>query len=318
MLIVEDLKVYYASSSRKYVKAVDNVSFSIDRGETVALVGESGSGKTTTALSIPRLLPPSAKIIGGKILFKNKNLLELNKEQISSIRGKEIGFVFQEPVSYLNPLMKVGKQIAEALIIHEGIDKREADRRSIELLKKVKVADPERVFNYYPHQLSGGMAQRVNIAIAIACNPSLLIADEPTSNLDVTIQAQILNLILILKRELDMSVLLITHDLGVVSGIADKVITMYAGKIVEEADVTRFFKNPAHPYSRMLFDSLRQSLDEKGKKSPFLPLPDTEGCPFLSRCKYAMDKCKDSVVEVRVEQGHRVLCWLYVNEHDEQ
>lgn len=309
MLQVEDLQVHYQAYGN-YVKAVDGVSFTIGKGEIVALVGESGSGKTTTALTIPRLLPPTAKIMGGKIYYKQRNLLELSKNELNTIRGKEIGFVFQEPLSYLNPLIKVGHQIAETLIIHEGIDKREANRMALELLRKVKIADPERVFNSYPHQLSGGMAQRVNIAIAIACNPSLLIADEPTSNLDVTIQAQILNLILNLKEELKMSVLLITHDLGVVSGVADKVVVMYEGKIVEEADVQSFFRNTLHPYSKLLLQSLEQSIQEKIPLSSRFS-PNIKGCKFISRCSYAMEKCRDGVIEVEPEKGHRVLCWLY-------
>lgn len=314
LLKIENLRVYYRVGVNRFIHAVDDISFSVDAGETVALVGESGSGKSTTALAIVRLLPPAAMVLGGKIVFKNLDIFTLSLKQLNKIRGKEIGFVFQEPVSYLNPLYKVGDQISEVLMLHDNIDRKDAKRKVLKLLEQVKVSDPERVFNYYPHQLSGGMAQRVNIAIAIACSPSLLIADEPTSNLDVTVQAQILNLIMNLKKELDMAVILVTHDLGVVSGVADKVVVMYAGKLVEEATVDRVFAAPYHPYTKLLLSAVfqqRRSQDEEIRGSiPNLVNPPP-GCRFLPRCPFAMKKCEEPVPDFHIQPGHRVSCWLY-------
>ncbi|MCS6784934.1 MAG: ABC transporter ATP-binding protein [Candidatus Caldarchaeum sp.] len=314
VLSVENLKVRYRVGHGAFIHAVEDVSFKVDEGETVAIVGESGSGKSTTALAIPRLLPPSATIAGGRIIFKGKDIMALSKSALNKIRGKEIGFVFQEPVSYLNPLIKVGEQIAEVLILHDGLDKKDAKLRALKLLEQVKVSDPHRVFNNYPHQLSGGMAQRVNIAIAIALNPSLLIADEPTSNLDVTVQAQILNLILSLKKELGMAVILVTHDLGVVSGVADRVLVMYAGKLVEEAPVKNIFDSPLHPYTKLLLKAVGRQTevdrDEIRGSMPNLVTPPP-GCRFLSRCPMRMDHCSEEVPEISLERGVRVLCWLY-------
>lgn len=315
LLSVKNLKLHYKTGKQTYIHAVDDVSFDIAEAEIVALVGESGSGKTTTALSIPRLLPPSAVILGGEILFKGVDLLSLSTAELNKIRGRDIGFVFQEPVSYLNPLIKVGDQIAEVLMTHEDLDKREARRRALKLLEQVRVPDPERVYNNYPHQLSGGMAQRVNIAIAIGLNPSLLIADEPTSNLDVTVQAQILNLIMTLQKEFGMAVLLVTHDIGVVSGMADKVLVMYAGEIVEEAPVSMIFRSPHHPYSKLLLKKFKQSSAENIEimgNVPDLANPP-EGCRFLQRCPAAMKQCSQKVPETSLNSSHRVLCWLYAH-----
>jgi oligopeptide/dipeptide ABC transporter ATP-binding protein len=314
LLSVQNLRVYYKVGNRLYLKAVDNISFSIAEGEIVALVGESGSGKSTVALAILRLLPPVAEIIGGEIIFKGRNILSMVSSELRSIRGKEIGTIFQEPVSYLNPLIKVGEQITECLMVHEGLDKITATEKAKKLLEKVRIPDPDRIFHHYPHQLSGGMAQRVALAIAISCNPSLLIADEPTSNLDVTVQAQILNMLKKLNTETMMSILLITHDLGVVSGIADRVIVMYAGKLVEDTDVKNIFSQPLHPYSKLLLQSSKAHYDlEDFDTKGFLPdlTKPPLGCRFAPRCPYAMEKCTIEPAESRVNSNHRVYCWLY-------
>jgi oligopeptide/dipeptide ABC transporter ATP-binding protein len=293
---------------------VDDVSLEVDEGEVVALVGESGSGKTTLALAIPSVLPPAARIIGGSIDFRGRNLLEFNQEELRRIRGKEIGMVFQEPISYLNPLIKVGEQIAEALRVNENLSKGDAAAKAQSILKQVRVPDVERVYNSYPHELSGGMAQRVGIGVAISCGPSLLIADEPTSNLDVTVQAQILHLLKNFSQELKLTILLISHDLGVVSGMADRVTIMYAGRIAEESDVHSIFKNPRHPYTNALLVSSRVS---KGSESSVVrgSLPDLEspppGCRFAPRCPQAMAQCQKDPLEFRPDARSRVFCWLH-------
>jgi len=312
LLSVRNLKIYYGREP-DLIHAVDGVTFDIRSGEITALVGESGSGKTTIALSILSLLPSSARIVEGDILFKGRSLLKLKPSEMHKIRGKEISMVFQEPHSYLNPLIKVGEQVDETLILHENVSKEEARVRTKSIFEKVRIPDPERIYNYYPHQLSGGMAQRVGIAIAIACNPQLLIADEPTSNLDLTVQAQILHLLKNLCKELGLSILLITHDLGVVSGLADRVIIIYAGKLAEEADVYSIYSNPQHPYTEALLSSsrvarIRSSIEASG----FLPdlRNPPPGCRFSTRCPYVMEICKTDPPEVKNQQGSRVHCWL--------
>ena len=314
LLSIRNLRIYYRVGRGVYLRAVDDVSLEIDSGESVALVGESGSGKSTTALAVAKLLPPAAEILGGEIIFKGRDILRMSDSELQRIRGKEIGMIFQEPVSFLNPLIKVGEQIAEALIVHEGWDKERAAREAKKLLEKVRVPDAERVYHYYPHQLSGGMAQRVGIAIAIACNPSLLIADEPTSNLDVTVQAQVLHLLKMLNREMGMAILLISHDLGVVSGMADRVIIMYAGKIAEEADIRTIFKAPAHPYTKVLLQASR--IHGEGIADVQGSLPDLvnppKGCRFAPRCPHVMEKCSIDPPELRANNNSsRVYCWLY-------
>jgi oligopeptide/dipeptide ABC transporter ATP-binding protein len=313
LLSVKELQIYYRVQSG-FVKAVDGVSLDIDQGEVVALVGESGSGKTTLALAVSNLLPAPAKVINGSIAFNGKTISTLGDEELSQIRGKEIGMVFQEPASYLNPLIKVGDQIAEALVIHEGLSRQQAASRTKTILEKVRIPDADRVYHYYPHQLSGGMAQRIGIGIAISCDPSLLIADEPTSNLDVTVQAQILHLLKELSRELKLAILLISHDLGVVSGMADRVVIMYAGQIAEEAKVHSIFKNPQHPYTKALLVSSRVSHKNEGVtiggSLPDLMNPPP-GCRFAPRCPYAMSKCEKDPVEFIPEPESRVYCWLY-------
>ena len=251
LLKIENLRTVFGS-----VVAVNDVSFEIRKGETLGLVGESGSGKSVTAFSIIRLVEEPGRIVGGRILFQGKDLLALSEEEMRQVRGAGIGFVFQEPMAALNPVMKVGAHIAEALIVHGLASRADARARAIELLRAVKIVDPERRVDDYPHQLSGGMRQRVMMAIAIACRPALVIADEPTTALDVTVQAQILDLLREMKKQFDLSMLLITHDFGVIAETADRVAVMYRGQIVEDGPVREILRNPKHPYTRGLLDSI--------------------------------------------------------------
>lgn len=315
LLSVHDLKVYYTGRG-SLVRAVNGVSFEVKEGEVVALVGESGSGKTTAALSILQLLPPAAKIVSGKIIYRGMNLLTMSNDDLTKIRGKEIAMIFQDPTTYLNPLMKVGEQIAEVIILHENVGREKAKEKAVEILKSVKIPDPERIYDQYPHQLSGGMAQRVGIAIAIACKPSFLIADEPTSALDLTIQSQILHLLRNLNREMGLAILLITHDLGIVAGIANKVIVMYAGQVMEEADVYSVFEEPKHPYSQALLSASRYASGDVVKiaESKPLNLPNlsSKGCKFYARCPHGLERCGEKdPPEVFLQDNRRVKCWLY-------
>ena len=255
LLKVENLRTVFDAQPAQVV-AVDNISFEIRKGETLGLVGESGSGKSVTAFSIIRLVQEPGQITGGRILFQGKDLLVVSEEEMRQVRGAGIGFVFQEPMAALNPVMKVGAHIAEALIVHGLASRSDARGRAIDLLRAVKIVDPERRVDDYPHQLSGGMRQRVMLAIALACRPPLVIADEPTTALDVTVQAQILDLFREMKREFDLSLLLITHDFGVIAETADRVAVMLAGQIVEEGPVRDILRNPKHPYTRGLLDSI--------------------------------------------------------------
>jgi len=319
LLSIENLKVSYFTWNTE-VRAVDDVSFQIHEGEIVALVGESGSGKSTTAIAIPRLIFPPGKIVGGRVLFKDTELVNSSDEELETIRGKEISMIFQDPASFLNPLMKVGDQIREAILLHEeGVKQLDAKRQAIEVLNLVRIPDPERVYNYYPHQLSGGMAQRAIIAIAIAHSPSLLLADEPTTALDLTVQAQILHLIRQLNIELNLAILLITHDLGCVAGIADKVLVMYAGHLVEEGSCLELFRDPKHPYTRVLLTASRYTGSQEsaeliqGSSPDLTNLPP--GCPFHPRCAYARPKCKEQrPVKKQIEKDRWVTCWLYDND----
>jgi oligopeptide/dipeptide ABC transporter ATP-binding protein len=319
ILEVRDLKTAFFTDSGA-VPAVDGVSFSIQKGEILGLVGESGCGKSVTSLSIMRLVSPPGRIVSGEILFSNQDLLQKTERQMQSIRGNHISMIFQEPMTSLNPVMKIGDQISESLILHKKLGKQEARRESIRLLKEVRIADPESRIADYPHQLSGGMRQRVMIAIAIACNPQLLIADEPTTALDVTIQAQILELLNRLRNEFGLSILLITHALGVVAEIADRVIVMYAGKVVEEAPVEELFKNPCHPYTAGLLDSIPQikSPEERSQRLKAIPgtVPDLihlpAGCSFADRCKDRMNECTKKYPEmIWINSRHRVACYKY-------
>jgi len=298
-------------------KAVEDVSFDVPAGKTLALVGESGCGKSMTALSIMRLIPdPPGRLVGGQVLFEGRDLASVSEPEMRTIRGNAISMIFQEPMTSLNPVFRVGGQIAAVLRRHRGLSKGEARAEAVRLLERVGIPAPEQRIDDYPHQMSGGMRQRVMIAMALACGPKLLIADEPTTALDVTIQAQILELLRRLQDETGMSVLLITHDLGVVSENADEVAIMYAGKIVEQASVAELFAAPRHPYTLGLFASLpslaqgRQRLRAiRGNVPAATDFPP--GCPFHPRCPHAMDACKTLPPLVDAGPDHRAMCWLY-------
>ena len=318
LLEIRDLCTHF-ESERGIVRAVDGVSLQIAAGKTTALVGESGCGKTVLALSIMRLLPtPPARIVSGEIIFTDKNLLELPEDQMRTIRGREISMIFQEPMTSLNPVFRVGEQIAEVLRLHQSMKKREANERSIEMLRQVGIPYPEKRAKDYPHQLSGGMRQRVMIAIAMACNPRLMLADEPTTALDVTIQSQILDLIASLQQQTGVSVLLITHDLGVVAGFADFVYVMYAGQIVESGSVQEIFNLPAHPYTAGLMNSVPRLNSPVGKDVFLKAIPGAvpelyhlpPGCRFQDRCLEALPVCR--LEEPRLEKigtDHWSRCW---------
>lgn len=297
LLSVQDLKVYFQVDGT-LSQAVDGVSYDIGKGETVCLVGESGCGKTVSALTIMGIIPrPPGKIMGGSVLFNGQNLLDLSEEDMQKIRGNYMAMVFQEPMTSLNPVFTIEDQIEEAILVHERIDRRELNQRCIQVLKDVGIASPEERLNDYPHQLSGGQQQRVMIAMALACNPDLVIADEPTTALDVTIQAQILDLFKELQQKRQMSLLYITHDLGVVANIADRIYVMYAGIIAEQGDSSAIFHNPCHPYTQGLLASL-PSRTKRGSTLHSIPgtVPDPaykpSGCPFHPRCKFAIETCR--------------------------
>jgi len=298
------------------VRAIDGVSFEIGEGKTIGLVGESGCGKSVTSLSIMRLIPsPPGKIVGGEIVYRGRDLLKLNNEAMRKIRGNEISMIFQEPMTSLNPVFTVGDQIGEAIRLHQGLGKKETRDKTIEMLRLVKIADPESRVDSYPHQLSGGMRQRVMIAMALSCNPSLLIADEPTTALDVTIQAQILDLMKELQQKIGMALLLITHDLGVVAEQADDVAIMYAGKIVERSTTREIFNHPLHPYTVGLLNSLPGAGVLKKKRLDAIPgvvpspLNLPSGCRFRDRCPRAAEVCAQVEPELVEEMaGHTVAC----------
>lgn len=297
LLSVHDLKVHFRGLD-KNARALEGVSYEVRKGETVCLVGESGCGKTVSALTILGILPqPPGMIMGGRVMFNGQNLLDLNEEEMQRIRGNEIAMVFQEPMTSLNPVFTIGDQIMEPMIIHEKLDKRESHDRCVQLLRDVGIPSPEERFKAYPHQLSGGQRQRVMIAMALACNPMLVIADEPTTALDVTIQAQILYLFGELQRKRQMSLLYITHDLGVVANIADRIYVMYAGVIAEQGDINDIFHHPKHPYTQGLLASL-PSRGKRGSELHSIPgtVPDPaykpSGCPFHPRCGYAIETCR--------------------------
>ncbi len=317
LLEVRDLKTYFYTS-RGVVKAVDGVSYDVKAGETVALVGESGCGKTVSALSIIRLVPkPQGSIVGGEILFQGRDLLALDEEEMRRIRGAEIAMIFQEPMTSLNPVLTIERQITEALEAHMTISKEEAKARASELLRLVGIPDPERRLADYPHQLSGGMRQRVMIAIALSCKPKLILADEPTTALDVTIQAQILELMRDLSRRFGVALMIITHNLGVVARYADRVNVMYAGKIIESAGAREIYQNPRHPYTLGLLRSVpRLDQPRKAKLDPIEGQPPDlwnlpPGCSFLPRCKFAVERCAREVPFLReVGEDHRSACWV--------
>jgi len=316
LLKVKNLKTYFFTHEGT-VKAVNNISLKINQGETLGLVGESGCGKSVTALSIMRLIPhPPGKIVNGEIYFEGKNLLKLDEKKMRKIRGKKISMIFQEPMTSLDPVFTIGHEIMESIQLHQGLKKKEAREKAIEALKIVKMPDAEKRINNYPHELSGGMRQRAMIAMALSCNPTLLIADEPTTALDVTIQAQILRLINELKEKFGASVMLITHDLGVIAEMCDSVAVMYAGHIVEYTDIDTLFRNPLHPYTKGLNKSIPrldvevEHLDTiKGLVPNLLDIPS--GCPFHPRCDFRLKKCAKEMPElIEVENHHLVKCHL--------
>jgi oligopeptide transport system ATP-binding protein len=326
LLEVQDLKLYFKVKAGR-VRAVDGVSFAIKPGERVGVVGESGCGKSVTALSIMRLIPqPPGEYAGGSVMFEDQDLLELPESGMRKIRGGKIGMIFQDPMTCLNPTMTVGKQIAEGLRIHLKISQDQAMKRAVSLLEQVGIPAAAQRVNSYPHQFSGGMRQRVMIAIALACNPKLLIADEPTTALDVTVQAQILELINGVCEEFGTAVILITHDLGVVAGMTDRVVVMYAGKVVETAPTDELFANPRHPYTLGLLGSVPR-LDEKRtaelrtiEGAPPDLLRPPPGCPFMPRCAFARSICRTMppLDPLAGNAAHRKACWVDVTDPKEQ
>jgi oligopeptide/dipeptide ABC transporter ATP-binding protein len=319
VLEIEDLKTYFFGRDR-VTRAVDGVSYHVHRGETLGVVGESGCGKSVSALSILRLIPdPPGRIVGGAIRFEGTNLLELPIAKMQDIRGNAISMIFQEPMTSLNPVLTIGYQIGETVMLHQGLSRKDATDKAVEMLRLVHISDADQRVREYPHQLSGGMRQRVMIAMALSCNPKILIADEPTTALDVTIQAQILDLILELQAKLGMAIILITHSLGVVAETAQRVVVMYAGRKVEEASVDALFAEPLHPYTQGLMTSLprltdaanpaRHRLQEiPGIVPPLHDLP--KGCVFAPRCAYAKPHCREEFPPLERKRGdHWVACW---------
>lgn len=315
LLRVNNLKTYFDRYDG-VVKAVDGISYKLNYGETLAIVGESGSGKTVSVLSLLRLIKRNGRVVEGEAIFEGKDLLKLNKEEIRQIRGKDISIVFQDPMTSLNPIMRVGMQIMEPILWHKVMSDKEARDRAIELLRLVGIPEYKTRVWDYPFQFSGGMRQRVMIAIALACNPKLVIADEPTTALDVTVRAQILNLLSDMKEEFKTSVIFITHDITLAMNFADTIMVMYAGKIAEYSPVEKFIKNPLHPYSQGLISS---TLDIKAKEGSLRPIPGNppslvnppSGCRFHPRCIYAQDICREQEPEYReAEDGHYVACHL--------
>ncbi|SCL88504.1 ABC transporter ATP-binding protein [Sporanaerobacter sp. PP17-6a] len=315
LLEVNNLQTYFYTSSG-VVKAVDGVSFSLKKGQTLGIVGESGSGKSVTASSIVRLVPsPPGKIAGGEIIFDEKDILKLSRKELLNVRGRDIAMIFQDPMTALNPVFTIGKQISEAILVHRKISKDDAKKLTIQALETVGISDAESRYKNYPFEFSGGMRQRAMIAMAIVCNPKLLIADEPTTALDVTIQAQVLELMKNLQKELNTSILIITHDLGVIWEMADYVMVMYAGKTVEYTDMINLYKNPKHPYTWGLLDSIPKRNSEKNEPLNTIEgnPPDLRntgvGCNFAGRCPYAKDICsKKQPPLIELETDHFVAC----------
>jgi len=321
LLKIRNLHTYFYTDDG-VAKAVDGVDLELVAGGTLGVVGESGCGKSVTALSIMRLIPdPPGKIIQGKILFSGKDLLAFSEAEMRKIRGRSISMIFQEPMTSLNPVFQIGDQISEVLTLHEGLSKKDSWNRSIEMLKMVGIPSAERRVTEYPHQLSGGMRQRAMIAMALACSPKLMIADEPTTALDVTIQAQILELINRLQREKGMSVILITHNLGVIAETAQMVAVMYAGRVVEYTDVRTLFGTPQHPYTQGLLKSIPRLDQDHAKKAKLEAIPGLvpslldlpPGCKFSNRCKYVFEKCSQEPPLEEVTDGHFVRCWLHIH-----
>jgi oligopeptide transport system ATP-binding protein len=317
LLVVENLKTYFFTGGG-VVKAVDDISYDVHEGETLAIVGESGCGKSIGALSLMRLVPsPPGQIVGGRILFDGEELLAMSEAEMRDIRGNRIAMIFQEPMTSLNPVLTIGRQVTESLELHLKLNKTEAHDRAVELLDMVGIPDPELRLKQYPHQFSGGMRQRVMIAIAMSCNPRLLLADEPTTALDVTIQAQILELIKELSNKLGTAVIIITHNLGVVARYADRVNVMYAGKLIERGTALDIYENPHHPYTRGLLGSVPRLDEDKkqrlesidGMPPDLMDLPS--GCAFQPRCKLAVARCMKEIPPlISVSDGHTAACWV--------
>ncbi len=316
ILEVKDLKTYFFTD-KGTVKAVDGVSYTLKEGQTLGIVGESGCGKSVNAMSILNLIEKPGKIVEGSIKFNGEELVGISQKKMREYRGNDISMIFQEPMTSLNPVFRVGMQISESLVLHQHMTKAEARKKSIDLLNLVGIPRAEKVVDDYPHQLSGGMRQRVMIAMALACDPKILIADEPTTALDVTIQAQILSLMNDLQRETNTSIMLITHDLGVVAQVADHILVMYSGKIVESAPVKELFENPKHPYTQGLLASIPNLEDDRERLSSIEgvvpnPINLPEGCYFAPRCKYAMDRCRrEQPPQYIINEEHTTACFLY-------
>jgi len=317
LIEIKDLKVQF-DTPYGTARAVDGVSYSVQSGKTLGVVGESGCGKTISALSILRLVPPPGKIVGGQIIFEGRDLLSIPENELRAVRGAKIAMIFQEPMTALNPVFTIGYQIAETVALHRNASKKESWDRAVEMLTKVGIPSPEKRVHEYPHQLSGGMRQRAMIAMALSCDPKLLIADEPTTALDVTIQAQILELMVEIKSQTGASVILITHDLGVVAQTCDDVVVMYAGKVVESAPVRDIFAHPGHPYTQGLLESVasrrrgrgERLMEIKGTVPSLTDLP--KGCPFAPRCPKVMDICRESEPALLpTKTGSHAACWLH-------
>lgn len=316
LLEVYDLKTYFYLENG-VVPAVDGVSFTLRAGEIIGIVGESGCGKSALSLSLLKLISVPGKIVGGSIIFDGQDLIKLKDREMCKIRGRKISMIFQEPLTSLNPVFSVGYQIVETICLHQRLNQKEAKKKCIELLKMVGISRAEQVVHEYPHSLSGGMRQRAMIAMALSCRPKILIADEPTTALDVTVQAQILEIMKDLNKKIDTSIILITHDLGVIAEVTERVIVMYTGKVVEETDVKTLFKNPKHPYtiallnSRLNLGSYKKKLEPiSGAVPDFLNLPT--GCHFHPRCPHAINVCRKEMPPVReIGTRHKVRCWLY-------
>ena len=319
LLSVRNLKTSFFTHVGE-VQAVRGIDFDVNQGQVLGIVGESGSGKSVTSLSIMGLLQHPGRVVDGEILFQGEDILSYNKRQMRKVRGKEIAMVFQDPMTSLNPVYTVGNQIMEMILEHENMNRAQAKERAIEMLRLVGIPSPEKRIHNYPHEFSGGMRQRAMIAMALACSPKLLIADEPTTALDVTIQAQILNLIKELNHKLDMTTILITHDLGVVATLCDKVAVMYGGLIMEDASADDIFYHPQHPYTMGLIDSIPRVTG--GEKQGLKPIPGTppnlinppKGCPFSARCPYCMNVCQEEMPPYFTDGEHRTMCWLLDDE----
>ncbi len=320
VLEVKNLQTYFYSSEG-VAKAVDGVSFTLQKGETLGIVGESGCGKSMTSLSLLRLVPsPLGKIINGEILLNNTDILKLSDEELRKIRGNKISMIFQEPMTSLNPVLSVGEQIAESIRLHQGLSRKEAWQKAVDMIRLVGIPAPEKRAKQEPYQLSGGMRQRIMIAMALACTPDVLIADEPTTALDVTIQAQIIDIIQNLQKQLGMSILFITHDLGVVAEVCDKIAVMYAGQVVEEGTTDSLFEKPLHPYTNGLIQSLPKLYEDQEELSTIqgtVPSPYhyPSGCRYAERCPFATELCREKQPELlTIEPEKKVRCWMYSKE----